>query len=125
MFVAVEDEPDVRFLIRMVFRNDPDFELVGEVGSAEGAIELLQEVGSTVGLIILDHALEGELTGLEAAPKLKALAPGAKIILFTAHEHLRAEAAVEPAIDAFLLKTDTKALVPLARRLVGLPPRPS
>ena len=73
------------------------------------------------GIIVLDHGLAGALTGLDAAPQLKEVAPNAKIILFTAHAELR-PAADEPAIDAFLLKTDISQLLPLAQRLTGLGP---
>jgi CheY-like chemotaxis protein len=76
-------------------------------------------------MIVLDYGLAGVLTGLEAAPRLKELAPRAKIILFTAHSELRDPAADEPAVDAFLLKTDIAQLLPLARRLTGLGPRAS
>ena len=55
---------------------------------------------------MLDHGLTGELTGLEAAPLFKKVAPHAKIILFTAHAELQMQANNEPAVDAFLLKTD-------------------
>jgi hypothetical protein len=51
---------------------------------------------------------------------LKELAPRAKIILFTAHAELQTRAAPEPAVDAFLLKTDPTELLPLAQRLTGL-----
>ena len=71
---------------------------------------------------MLDHGLAGELTGIDAAPRFKEVAPQAKIILFTAHAELRVRAGDEPAIDAFLLKTDVAQLLPLAQRLTGLGP---
>jgi hypothetical protein len=58
--------------------------------------------------------------GKSPDPLLKELAPRAKIILFTAHAELRTRAAAEPAVDAFLLKTDPTRLLPLAQRLTGL-----
>ena len=122
MLVVVEDDPDVQFLIETVFARDSRFEVAGVVASAEGALEIAQT--AEPGIIILDHGLAGALTGLEAAPRLKEIAPRAKIILFTAHAELRARAADEPAIDAFLLKTDISQLLPLAQRLAGLGPIP-
>jgi DNA-binding NarL/FixJ family response regulator len=120
VLAVIEDEPDVRDLVRITLELDADFEVVGEAASIPEAIELLQHApASKVGLIILDHSLIGETTGLQGAPTLKALAPQAKIILFTAHDHLRDEANAEEAIDAFLLKTEIGQLLPLARDLIG------
>jgi len=66
--------------------------------------------------------LTGQLTGLQAAPRFKVVAPQAKIILFTAHDVLRIPAEAEPAIDAFLLKTEVGKLLALGQRLSGLGP---
>jgi CheY-like chemotaxis protein len=87
--------------------------------SAEAALEWSARTAGP-GVIVLDHGLAGALTGLTAAQRLRELAPLAKIILFTAHAELKALADEEPAIDAFLLKTDSSQLLPLAQRLTGL-----
>ena len=118
-FLAViEDDPDVQLLIETIFSMDSRF---GAASASETAEEALESVRKTVpGIIVLDHGLAGSLTGLDAAPLLKELAPRAKIILFTAHAELRSRAADEPAVDAFLLKTDPTRLLSLAQRLTGL-----
>lgn len=121
--LVVEDDPDIQFLIRTVFSKDARFTVAGEAASAEDGVELARS--TEPGLIVLDHGLAGELTGLAAAPKFKEVAPNAKIILFTAHAELRIRAGDEPAIDAFLLKTDVQQLLPLAQRLTGLGPPPA
>ena len=72
------------------------------------------------GVIVLDNGLAGSLTGLAAAQRIKDLAPLTKIVLFTAHAELKSLADKEPAIDAFLLKTDSTQLLALAQRLTGL-----
>ncbi len=120
VLVVVEDDPDMRFLVQLRFATDPRFEIAGNADTAEEAIELAR--GSEPGLIVLDHALNGVMTGLEAAPLLKEAAPNAKIILFTAHSELRDQAIASQAVDAFLLKTDIEGLLPLAQRLVGFDP---
>jgi two-component system response regulator DesR len=117
--VMVEDDPDYRLLIRVAIGVDPRFEMSGEAPSVETGIELAREARPR--LIILDHDLEGEMVGLSAAPKLKAAAPEAKILLFTAYD-LEAEARREPAIDAYLRKDDIGKLLPTAQRLLGLEP---
>jgi len=121
VLVVVEDDPDVQFLIETVFSEDDRFSVAVLTASAENALEVART--TEPGVIVLDHGLAGPLTGLEVAPRLKEVAPNAKIILFTAHEELRYSAADEPAIDGFLLKTDITQLLPLAQRLTGLGPR--
>lgn len=123
VFVIVEDDPDIQFLIRTLFSLDPRFTIGGEATSAEEGFELVRS--TEPGIIVLDHGLTGELTGMDAAPKFKEVAPNAKIILFTAHAELRSRAGDEPAIDAFLLKTEAGQLLPLAQRLTGLGPPPT
>lgn len=117
--VMVEDDPDYRLLIRVAIGVDPRFEMSGEAPSVETGIELARVAHPR--LIILDHDLEGRMVGLSAAPKLKAAAPDAKILLFTAYD-LEAEARREPAIDAYLRKDDIGKLLPTAQRLLGLEP---
>jgi DNA-binding NarL/FixJ family response regulator len=118
ILVVVEDDTDVQFLIETVFSMDSRFTFAGVVAAAEDALEMARTADP--GIIVLDHGLAGELTGLEAAPRLKEVAPNAKIILFTAHGELLASAASEPAIDGFLLKTESTQLLPLAQRLTGI-----
>lgn len=119
VLVIVEDEVDVRWLIRMTLTDDPRLELIGEAASAAEAIELARD--SQPGLIVLDHSIEGDVMGLQAAPLLKAAAPDAKILLFSAYD-LGAEAEAEPAIDHFLLKTRIEDLLPTVQRLLDLEP---
>lgn len=119
ILALVEDEADIRALIRMTLRPDPRLELKGEAASAEEAIELVREIQPD--LIILDHSLEGQMTGLEAAPVLKEVAPGGKILLFTAYD-MKKEAEHEPAIDAFLRKDNFPRLLRTVEDLLGIGP---
>lgn len=43
-------------------------------------------------LVILDHFIDGDVMGLEAAPAIRHVAPDARILLFTSHD-LEVEAA--------------------------------
>lgn len=116
--MIVDDDSDIRVLVRMIFSTDLEFTIVGDSESAEEALEKL--MSNEVGLIVLDHGLTGELNGIETAPLFKEIAPQMKIILFTADPTLQGRAAREPAIDAFLVKTNLRQLLPTARRLCGL-----
>lgn len=120
---VIEDDPDVQLLIETIFSMDSRFSAANAAKTAEEALESTRK--AEPGVIILDHGLAGSLTGLDAAPMLKELAPGAKIILFTAHAELQSRASGEPAIDAFLLKTDSTRLLSLAQRLTGLDTSPT
>jgi DNA-binding NarL/FixJ family response regulator len=120
ILVVVEDDPDVQFLVEAIFAMDPRFTVTAVAASAEEALEAPPT--SEPGIIVLDHGLAGPLPGLAAAPMLKERAPQAKIIMFTAHAALQARADQEPAIDAFLLKTESDRLLPLAQELTGLGP---
>jgi DNA-binding NarL/FixJ family response regulator len=119
-FAIVEDEPDMRLLIRLALTRDPRFEPVGEAASADDALELVGD--REPALIVLDHSIEGSMMGLEAAPLLKDKAGGAKILLFTAFD-MSAEAAAEPAVDAYLRKDRIDQLLATAQRLLELEAR--
>ena len=116
ILVIVEDEPDMRMMIRAILKVDDRLEIVGEAASAAEAIEEARTLDP--GLIILDHSIEGDVMGLDAAPLLKRVAPFAKILLFSAFD-LEAEAAAEPAIDGFLSKSNVRKLLPTVQRMLG------
>lgn len=120
VLVVVEDEEDMRFMIRITLAQDVRLRLLGETATAEEAIELAR--GLQPGAVVLDHQLAGKLTGLEAAPLIKAAAPNAKILLFTAFD-LEREAEADPAVDAFLRKDGVKHLLATVDRLLGLEPQ--
>src|ERR1035437_1615510 len=101
---------------------DARFTLGRVAASAEEALESLRTTQPEI--IVLDHGLSGQLTGLDGAAT-KELAPQAKIIMFTAHADLKTRAEHEPAIDGFVLRTESTRLPPLTQRLTGLgtPPK--
>lgn len=117
VLVVVENDPDMRRLIRVELMDDPRIEVSGEAATVEAAIGLL--AGREPALVILDNYLDDDTRGIDAAPALKEAAPHARILLLTADD-LSAEARREPAIDAYLRKTDIERLLPTARKLLGL-----
>jgi len=116
--VIVEDDPDIQSLIATIFSMDPRFDIAGLAESAEDALELARTTRPEI--IVLDNRLAGAMTGVEAVPQFKELAPMAKIILFSAYADLQARVDGEPDIDAFLLKTETGELLPLAQQLTNM-----
>jgi len=79
VLVVVEDDPDVQFLIETIFSMDSRFSVAEVAASAEEALEMARTTGP--GLIVLDQGLAGRLTGIEAAPRFKEVAPLARITL--------------------------------------------
>ena len=116
--VIVEDDPDIQSLIETIFSMDPRFFVAGLADSAEDGVELARTTEPEI--IVLDDRLAGLLTGVDAVPLFKEVAPLAKIILFTAHADLQARVVNQPDIDAFLLKTETGELLPLAQQLTNM-----
>ncbi|MGI8427469.1 MAG: response regulator [Actinomycetota bacterium] len=117
--LLVEDEPDMRMLIKAYLRRDPRIQIMGEAASADQALALVRE--DPPRLIILDHSIEGEIMGLAVAPRLRELAPDSKILFFTAF-NMAGEAQAEPAVDAYLSKSDMPKLLLTVQELLGLLP---
>ncbi|MBK5222254.1 MAG: response regulator [Acidimicrobiia bacterium] len=119
VLVIVEDEEEMRVLVRALLVRDPRLEILGEATTAAEAVELARALEP--GLIVLDHLIDGPVMGLDAAPMLRAAAPAAKILLFSAYD-LAAEARRSPAVDAYLAKDVPERLLGLAQEPLGLGP---
>lgn len=117
VLVVVEDDEEMRMIIGRVLARDERIEGHGAAATALEAVEEARQMQPD--LVILDHFIEGDVMGLEAAPLIKAAAPTAKILLFTAHD-LATEASREAAIDAFLPKDRLENLLDTVRSLLGL-----
>lgn len=113
--LLVEDDATVRAVVEMVLSTEPDLELVGTTGSAEEAVEL---VGTLLpDLVLLDNQLEGQLTGLEAAPRMKEQHGSVVVLLCTALD-MEERARTDPAIDGYLRKERLIDLVDVIRQLL-------
>lgn len=116
--LIVEDDLDIRAVIEAIFAMDSRFTVAGLADSAEEAVDLARRQAPDI--IVLDDRLNGALRGIDAVARFKRVAPKAKIILYTAHADLQARVNREPAVDAFLLKTDPGELLPMAQRLANM-----
>ena len=114
----IEDDPDMRFLIRAALRAEERLETSAEADNIDDA--LMKVRTHQPDLIILDHFIHGPIMGLQAAPLLHDAAPKAKILLFTSHD-LTVEVAREPAIDHYLRKGDIEQLLAAVVQLLELP----
>ena len=81
--LIVDDHPLFRSGLRQVIACDPRFELVGETGEGEAAVQLIQEKKPDV--VVLDVNLPG-LSGLEIARKLQGKRLSTRVIMLTMHK---------------------------------------
>ncbi len=119
VLVVLEDDVQMQRLINMNLQIDPRLELSGAASTAAEALQLAERIQPD--LIVLDHFVQGDVMGLEAAPAFRQVAPEAKLLLFTSHD-LWLEARREPAIDGFLSKTQITELLPTVQRMLDLEP---
>ena len=117
--LLVDDEPDMRMLVRLTLERTEDIEVVGEAESGLEAIELVGEHAPDV--LLLDQMMPGGLTGLETAARVRAAGQDVPIIvLFTAWAtaELREQAAAV-GIQGFLSKDDFSLVAATIRQVAS------
>lgn len=107
--LIVDDDADIRFLVRRTAEATGALSVVGEASSGEEAVALWRELRPDA--IALDQRMPGP-TGLEVAARILAEDPGQIIVLFTAfrQETIEAEAA-QAGIRACVTKPDLSRLI--------------
>lgn len=114
--LVVEDDPDMRRLVSITLSIDPDIEICGEASSAAEAIEEAKSLQPDV--VIIDHFIDGEVMGLDAANMIKQVVPTVRVLLFTSHD-LATDAERKSAIDGYVQKDNLIELVPAVQRLIS------
>src|SRR4051812_14247152 len=101
--LVVDDDADIRLLLRTQLRFDVRFGSVHEAASATDAVQqAIDHPGVTA--IVLDHHLPDTL-GLTVLPTLRASLPAATIIVLTANDDVLGDA-VRVGADAAFSKSD-------------------
>jgi CheY-like chemotaxis protein len=118
--IFVEDEPDIRDLVRMALELD-GHEVVLCPSAEEGVREALLDAP---GVILMDIALPGPLDGLEATRRLRTepSLDGTPIIALTAHAFaIDRERALEAGCDEHWTKpiTDLMAFKDMVTRVIA------
>lgn len=81
--LIVDDDDDIRLLLRIWLEGDPRFEVVGEAVDGHGAIEAARL--SQPHVVVLDLAMPG-MSGLEALPLIQRVAPECAVVMFSASD---------------------------------------
>ena len=120
--LLVDDVPDLRRIFRMLLENDGRFEVVGEAGDGEEAIQLAGEVRPDV--IVLDVAMP-RMDGIQAIPLLHEASPGVRILVLSGFENRRlAEKAIAACATTFLTKgSGTSEIVTTVHDVYLSPPK--
>jgi two-component system, NarL family, nitrate/nitrite response regulator NarL len=116
--LIVDDNFAVRSMVRQVFELEPDFEISGEAENGRDAIQKAENLKPD--LVILDLSMP-VMSGLDAAPRLKQLLPGVRIILFTVEESNELDRLARAGgIHAVVAKREAASkLVPQAQALLA------
>jgi DNA-binding NarL/FixJ family response regulator len=100
--LLVDDQAMFREGLRLILRQQTDFEIVGEVGDGLAAIESVRRTAPDV--VLMDLRMPG-LGGVEATRRIKAEAPAVKVIVLTTFEEdAEVFSALRAGAAGFLLK---------------------
>ena len=81
--LLVDDHEVVRSGLRMLLDSEQDVEIVGEAGTAEEALRAVQELEPDV--VLMDIGLP-DLSGIEAAARIREIRPQVAVVALTIHE---------------------------------------
>lgn len=101
--LLVDDNPDIRLLVRIGLESDGGFEVVGEACDGAEAVEAVR--ATCPDAVLLDLAMP-VLDGFQALPLLKAACPTARVVVFSANDSYSARDRVEEAGAAAFLRKD-------------------
>ncbi len=100
--LLVDDVEGIRALVRMALEAKDRFEIVGEAGTGQEGIDLARETQPD--LVLLDLSMPG-MDGLEALPRIKEVAPGTKVAIYSGFQGKRlAKTALERGAIGYMEK---------------------
>ena len=82
--VLADDHAVVRTGLRMVLERSGGFDVVSEAGDAESALRTV--LGHKPAVLVLDLNMPGELTSLDAIPRVSEVSPGTRVVVLTMQE---------------------------------------
>ena len=112
--LIVDDDISIRLLLRTNVDAEEEFDVVGEAGNGEQALEMVARLRPD--LVIMDHMMP-RMSGEEAAPRMREVVPDIAIVAYSA------ALKDEPRwADAYVGKEQFADLVPLLRQLAEREP---
>lgn len=81
--LLVDDQAIVRAAFKSLLERVPHFEVVGDVGDARAAIELVRDLRPDI--MLLDITMPG-LSGIDAVPPIKRASPRTRVLMASQHE---------------------------------------
>lgn len=117
--LIVDDELDMRLLVRIVIQSASDIEVMGEAVDGESALRLWRQDPRSPDVVVLDGRMPG-LSGLEVAAQMLAERPDQLIVLYSAYldDRTRAEA-LHLGVARCLAKGDVAQLPDIVRELTA------
>jgi DNA-binding NarL/FixJ family response regulator len=113
--VVVDDDGEMRVLLRTLLERGSQFNVVGEAADGSDALALIADNAPEV--VILDLGLP-DVTGLDLIPQIHELAPRARVVVFSGSDFADARAlARERGAAEFVVKGDAQRLVDAIRDL--------
>lgn len=100
--LLADDRDHVRQILRIRLELDDEFRVVAEARDGENAIMMASMHQPDV--IVLDNQMP-VMTGLEALPRVKEVAPRARVVMFSSDDDLEGKALAAGA-DAFVNKSE-------------------
>jgi two-component system response regulator NreC len=117
--VLADDHAVVRSGLRMVLDREADFEVVSEAGDAETALRTV--LGHKPSVLVLDLNMPGELTSLDAIPRVAEVSRDTRVVVLTMQEDPEfARQALRAGAAGYVLKEAADdELVEAVRRVAG------
>jgi two-component system response regulator NreC len=114
--VLADDHAVVRSGLRMVLERAAGFEVVSEAGDAEAAVRTV--LGHKPGVLVLDLNMPGDLTSLDAIPRVHEVSPTTRVVVLTMQEDPEfARRALRAGASGYVLKESAdEELVEAVRR---------
>ena len=101
--VLADDHAVVRSGLRMVLERAGGFEVVSEAGDAESALRTV--LGHKPTVLVLDLNMPGELSSLDAIPRVHDVSPGTHVVILTMQEDPEfARRALRAGASGYVLK---------------------
>ncbi len=118
--MTVDDDPDMRFLVRAVLEGT-DLEVVAEATSGDEALAMLRAMpeAQRPTVILLDNLMPG-LGGLETAARIHRFAPGSLVVLSSSHvDDALEQQAADAHVTECVSKGDALDLPAIITRIVA------